>query len=174
MENMSLYQKILESNLINFIIMVSILVFIFKKAKLGVFFDKMADEIRNSVMSSADAAQAALKEYKEAKRSTKNTESEKLEILNKAKDTASNMADSAKELLLREEKNLDEKCAEKIEDDTKRVKEKTADEIFNAVMKLSYAEVRKRLFENDNRAEIQKSLIDKSIEEIENLAEVRF
>ena len=109
MENMTLYQKILESNLINFIIMVSVLVFIFKKAKLGVFFDKMADEIRNSVMSSADAAQAALKEYKEAKRSTRNTESEKAEILNKAKNSALNMENSAKEHLLGEEKLLDEK-----------------------------------------------------------------
>lgn len=95
MEELTLYQKILESNLLNFIIMVSILVVIFKKAKLGAIFDKMAADIQNSVMTSAEAAQAALKEYKEAKRSTKNTEAEKEEILSKARDGAQNMESSA-------------------------------------------------------------------------------
>ena len=174
MENMTLYQKILESNLINFIIMVSVLVFIFKKAKLGVFFNKMADEIRNSVMSSADAAQAALKEYKEAKRSTRNTESEKAEILNKAKNSALNMENSAKEHLLGEEKLLDEKCAEKINDDVNRVKNKTADEIFDVIVKLSEEEVKRCLLSADNGIGMQKAILDKSIDEIENLGEIKF
>lgn len=174
MENMTLYQKILESNLINFIIMVSVLVFIFKKAKLGVFFDKMADEIRNSVMSSADAAQAALKEYKEAKRSTRNTESEKAEILNKAKNSALNMENSAKKHLLGEEKLLDEKCAEKINDDVNRVKNKTADEIFDVIVKLSEEEVKRCLLSADNGIVMQKAILDKSVDEIENLGEIKF
>ena len=60
--NTSLYQKILESNLVNFIIMMSILVLIFKKAKFGNFIDKMADDIRNSVMTSSEAAKKAINE----------------------------------------------------------------------------------------------------------------
>ena len=88
MHEMTLYQRILESNLVNFIIMVTILTVIFKKFRLGIIFDKMADDIRTSVMTSSEAAQAALKEYKEAKRSTKNLNNEKNEIIERAKSTA--------------------------------------------------------------------------------------
>jgi len=174
MEELTLYQKILESNLVNFIIMVSILTLIFKKAKLGSIFDKMADDIRTSVMTSADAAQAALKEYKEAKRSTKNTEKEKEEVLNKAKNSALSMENNASNLLLNEIKLADERCNIQIEDNVKRAKETAAGEIYQTVAKLAEDEIKNRLLNSKDKDELQKRLIDKSIEEIDTLEEIKF
>ena len=169
MEELTLYQKILESNLVNFIIMVSILVLIFKKAKLGAIFDKMASDIQNSVMSSADAAQAALKEYKEAKRSTKNTAVEKEEILNKAKNTAENMENTAASILQKEEAALDEKCGVQIENSVQKARENTAGEIYETVTRLAEAEIKNRILNPENRDEIQSKIIDKCIKELDTL-----
>lgn len=174
MEELTLYQKILESNLLNFIIMVSILVVIFKKAKLGAIFDKMAADIQNSVMTSAEAAQAALKEYKEAKRSTKNTEAEKEEILSKARDGAQNMESSAACALQKEESALDEKCGVQMENDVKKAKETAAGEIYETVTVLAEAEIKNRILNVENREEIQRKLIDNCINEIDTLDEARF
>lgn len=174
MEELTLYQKILESNLVNFIIMVSILVFIFKKAKLGTIFDKMADDIKTSVMTSAEAAQAALKEYKEAKRSTKNTAFEKEEILNKAKDSAQNMKNTAVSILQKEEVALDEKCSVQIDGNIQKAKETTAKEIYETVVSLAEDEIKNRILNAKNRDEIQSRLIDKCIKEIDTLEEIKF
>ncbi len=174
MEDMTLYQKILESNLVNFIIMVSILVLIFKKAKLGAIFDKMADDIKTSVMTSADAAQAALKEYKEAKRSTKNIGAKKEEILNKAKETASDMQDNASHFLLNEIRLLDEKCDVQVQNNLKKTKEAAAGEIYEKVAALAEETIKERLLDGQTGMELQKRLIDKCIKEIDTLEEIKF
>jgi F0F1-type ATP synthase membrane subunit b/b' len=54
---MSIFEQILHTNLINFIIVLSLLVLIFKKAHLGDLIDKMANDIQDKVeKSAADAA----------------------------------------------------------------------------------------------------------------------
>ncbi len=174
MNDATLYQKILESNLVNFIIMVSILTLIFKKAKLGAIFDKMAEDIRTSVMSSADAAQAALKEYKEAKRSTKNVGVKKEEIIGKAKDTASNMEDGAAKFLSNEIKGLDEKCDVQIQNGVKKAKETAAGEIYETVAKLAEDEIKARLLNTETGPALQKRLIDRCINELDTLEEIKF
>lgn len=163
----SLYQKILESNLINFIIMVSILTLIFKKANLGSIIDKMADDIRNSVSSSAEAAQAALKEYKEAKRSTKNLPKEKDEILSKAKDGALNIENAAKEFILKEEAELNKKLETQIGLDNNKAKTKAADEILETIMQRAKVQIEDRMKNDDGT--IQQRLIERCIEKIDTL-----
>lgn len=174
MEELTLYQKILESNLVNFIIMVSILVLIFKKAKLGAIFDKMADDIKTSVMTSADAAQAALKEYKEAKRSTKNIGAKKEEIINKAKDTAKTMQDNASGQLSEEIELFNKKCEVQIQNDVKKAKESAAGEIYETVAIRTEEEIKARLLNAETGSALQKRLIDKSINEIDTLEEIKF
>lgn len=160
----SLYQKILESNLINFIIMVSILTLIFKKAKLGGIIDKMADDIRNSVSSSTEAAAAAIKEYKEAKRSTKNLAEEKNEILNKAQEGATNIENATKDAILNEKAGLEKKCLSQMELDNIKAKTLAADEVLEIITKRTKAEIEKRLRDDDGT--IQQRLIEKCIDEI--------
>ncbi len=172
MENVSLYQKILESNLINFIIMVSILVLIFKKAKLGNFIDKMADDIRNSVMTSSEAAKKALNEYKEAKKSTKKLQAEKDEIIARAKTSALNIQDSAREKLQIEQKNMDNKCVSEIQNVIEKAKSSAVVEILDAVSELAEDEVKKRLDDTVQRRLIQKSINE--LDKLENLGEIKF
>ncbi len=174
MHEMTLYAKILESNLINFIIMVSVLVIIFKKAKLGAFFDKMANDIKTSVMTSSEAAQAALKEYKEAKRSTKNLEDTKKEIIKRADNAAQNAKNAAGDALLKEKEALENQFKNKLEADTVKAKENTSKEFLNAVVELSREEIQNCLNSNKG-AEIQSKLIDKCIENLDsvNFSEVK-
>jgi len=168
MQEMILYQRILESNLINFIIMITILTVIFKKAKLGAIFDKMAQDIKTSVMSSSEAAQAALKEYKEAKRSTKDLEKTKSEIIERAKTTVQNAKEAAKEVLLKEEKALLNRYQNKVESDTIKAKIDTSKEFLDVIIELSKDEIQNRL-NGDKGAEIQAGLIDKCIEKIDEI-----
>ena len=91
MHDISLYERILHSNLINFIIMVYLLVLIIKKARLGDLIQKLADDVKNDVELSAKNVQDALKEYKEAKRSTKDVEQIKENINLEAKESAQNL-----------------------------------------------------------------------------------
>ncbi len=170
MHEMTLYQRILESNLVNFIIMVTILTVIFKKFRLGIIFDKMADDIRTSVMTSSEAAQAALKEYKEAKRSTKNLNNEKNEIIERAKSTAQGAREAIKEVILKEENALQRQYENRVESDTLKAKDDTSKEFLDVVVELSKDEIQNRL-NGDNGAEIQTKLIDKCIE---NLDEIDF
>ena len=168
MHEMTLNQRILESNLVNFIIMVTILTVIFKKFRLGTIFDKMADDIRTSVMTSSEAAQAALKEYKEAKRSTKNLNNEKNEIIERAKSTAQGAREAIKEVILKEENALQRQYENRVESDTLKAKDDTSKEFLDVVVELSKDEIQNRL-NGDNGAEIQTKLIDKCIEKFDEI-----
>lgn len=168
MHEMTLYAKILESNLINFIIMVSVLVAIFKKFKLGTIFDKMADDIRTSVMTSSEAAQAALKEYKEAKRNTKNLENTKNEIIKRADDTAQNARNAAGDALIKEKEALEIQFENKIKADTLKTKKRASKEFLNAVVELSREEIQNCL-NSSAGAEIQVKLLDRCIENLDDI-----
>lgn len=166
MHEATLYTKILESNLINFIIMISVLTLIFKKFKLGAIFDKMAFDIKTSVMTSAEAAEAALKEYKEAKRSTKNLDSVKDEIKNKAEAEAKRTKEIYDDLISKEKDALDVQFETKAKADTLKAKEETTKEFMDAVILLTKDEIQKRI-EGENGGEIQSKIIDKCIADID-------
>ena len=85
---MSLFEQILQTNIINFIIVISTLVLIFKKAHLGDLIEKMAQEVKDSVESSALKAQDAISEYKATKKAVKDTPQLQEEILSCAKSNA--------------------------------------------------------------------------------------
>lgn len=170
----TLYTKILESNLINFIIMIAILVAIFKKFKLGAIFDKMADEIKTSVMTSSEAAQIALKEYREAKRSTKNLEDTKNKIMQHTDDTVQNAKNASREAILKEKEVLENQFLNRAKSDLIKAKDDTTREFLGAVVKLSKDEILNRL-NSDNGREIQLKLVNRCIENLDNIdfSEVR-
>lgn len=159
-----LYLKLLESNLVNFIIMISILVVIFKKARLGYFIDKMADNIRNSVSSSAEAAKVAMDEYRAARKEARNIPSVKEEISTKAKETSNNIVLTAEAALQDIQNELDKKAQNEISSVLDKEKENTANEIYSAVLNLAEEEILKRL-----TPDMQQKLIEKGIDELNAL-----
>lgn len=173
MHELTLYQRILESNLINFIIMVSILTLIFKKAKLGKIFDKMADDIKTSVMTSSEAAQNAIKEYKEAKRTVKNLDKEKEEILNKAKQGAETMENTVQAQIKKEEKLLNERYNAQIEANLKKTKDASTSEILDEILNRAEDEIKNRI-QNDPDNKLQRKFIEKSISEIDKIEKIKF
>lgn len=168
MENISLYQRILESNLINFIIMVSILILIFKKANLGSIIDKMASDIKEKVMTSASAAQDALSEYKKTKKSIKTLDSDKEKIIEQAKENINSIKQKTSNDISTEEKSLDIKLHKNIETLERKTKDNTVDEVFNAVIDEAQNVIIKNLDD-----ETQKSLIEKCIIEIDAMGEIK-
>ena len=132
-----IYLKILESNIINFIIMVSILTFIFKKFRLGTIIDNFANDIQNKVTTSFDAVQNALKEYKETRKEQRENPNKKEKILNNAKLIAKKLEDKNREEIIKKEIELDKNC-EKMQDSIySRTVQKTAGDIQGAVYTLA-------------------------------------
>ena len=97
---MSLFEQILQTNIINFIIVISTLVLIFKKAHLGDLIEKMAQEVKDSVESSALKAQDAISEYKATKKAVKDTPQLQEEILSCAKSNAQNLKEKIEQTTL--------------------------------------------------------------------------
>ena len=88
---MSLFEQILQTNLINFLIMISTLVLIFKKAHLGDLIEKMANDVRLKVEESSKRTQDALSEYKSTKREVKDAPKLQEEIISTAHNSAKNL-----------------------------------------------------------------------------------
>ncbi len=161
---MSLFEQILQTNLINFIIVISTLVLIFKKAKLGALIDKMADDIKNSVEKSSTNAQNAINDYKNTKKATKDTPLLQEEILKNANINAQNI----KEKIETKTKLAKEQIKENIEkvhnSQKERYKNLTVSEVYCACVKLAKDEIIKRL---DN--EMHNRIINSSIDELDKI-----
>lgn len=164
MHDISLYERILHSNLINFIIMVYLLVLIIKKARLGDLIQKLADDVKNDVELSAKNVQDALKEYKEAKRSTKDVEQIKENINLEAKESAQNLKEKIEQKTKAQEEEIKINTEKSIASGFKKGQEQIVNEMYNNCVELAKKEVENLLDE-----ETHKHLIQKSIEQIENL-----
>lgn len=132
-----IYLKILESNIINFIIMISILTLIFKKFKLGRIIDNFANEIQSTVTTSFDAVQNALGEYKAARKEQREIPAKKEEILNNARSMAEKLAEKNKEEILKKETELDKSYEKTQTAIYQRGVQKTANDIQGAVLLLA-------------------------------------
>lgn len=164
MTGQEIYLKILESNLINFIIMISILTWIFKKFNLGKIIDNITYDIKNNVTSSAEAVKNALDEYKKTKKDSKNIDTKKEEILNDAKNIIQKLNEKTVGEISKKEEELD-KNAEKLKNTALDKKiQKTTDEIKEAVYQLSIDTIHSIL--NDD---IQKKIISNSLDELDKI-----
>ncbi len=88
---MSLFEKILQTNIINFLIVISTLIFVFKKMKLGLLIDKMAQDVQLKVEESSICAKDALEEYKKTKKDFKKLPEKQKEIIENANNNANNL-----------------------------------------------------------------------------------
>lgn len=156
-----IYIRMLEANLINFIIMVWLLALIFKKANLGSVFEKMAQDIRQKVQTTREAAENILKDYKNAQGEIAQIPKMQQEILDKADTTAKTLEQKAQEELQKNLESLALSLKKKLESTSERFKEKTIDEIYLQAVDLAQDYIVKNL---DN--ETHKHLIKKAVEKL--------
>ena len=159
----SLFESILKTNIINFIIVISTLVWIFKKANLGALIQKLADDIRISVEKSSNNAQSAISQYKSTKKAVKDTPKLQEEIISQAKSNAQNIKEKIKQKTLYEKNELIKNIEKIISSQKEKYKKLTLDEVYLASIDLA-KEVQKRLDENTHQ-----KIIEKSIEELNKI-----
>lgn len=161
---MSIFEQILHTNLINFIIVLSLLVLIFKKAHLGDLIDKMASDIQDKVEKSATDAADAIKHYKETKKSVQDTPKIQEEILENAQRSAQNLKAKIEQKADEREKEIQYKVEMFFKSQKEKARRMTIKEIYLACVDLAQEEITKRL---DNK--MHKKLINNSIEELEHI-----
>ena len=160
----SLFESILKTNIINFIIVISTLVWIFKKANLGALIQKLADDIRISVEKSSNNAQSAISQYKSTKKAVKDTPKLQEEIISQAKSNAQNIKEKIKQKTLYEKNELIKNIEKIISSQKEKYKKLTLDEVYLASIDLAKEEIQKRLDENTHQ-----KIIEKSIEELNKI-----
>ena len=160
----TLFEKIIETNIINFLIVLSTLVWIFKKAHLGSIIQKMADDIKTDVEESSQKASNALKEYKETRKATRGTEELQEKILKQAQTNAQLIKERIEEKAQIQKKDIKSNMKNAFEQIKEHYKNLTIDEIYSAGIELAKLEILKRLDK-----ELHKKLINSSIDEIANI-----
>ncbi len=165
MQEASLFESILRTNIINFIIVVSTLVWIFKKANLGALIQKLADDIRLSVEKSSADAQSAISQYKTTKKSVKDTPKLQEEIISQAKNSAQNIKEKIEQKTLLEKNELKKNVEKILLSQEEKFKKLTINEIYNASIDMAKEEIQKRLDEKTHQRIIQKSI--EELDEIE-------
>ena len=169
MHNESLFLTVLESNIINFLIMMSILVWIFKKFNLGKIIDNLADDIKNNVITSAEAVQNALNEYKKTRKESREIPLKKQEIIENANLQAKKMDEKNLEEIKEKEKRLEEDSSKMKESYSEKIILKTAKNINDAVYELS-----KRSIINMLNYDIQNKITKDCLDELDKMNEVKF
>ena len=164
MTGQELYIYILHSNIINFIIMISILVVIFKKANLGKFLDNISEDIIKNVTTSAEAVQNALSEYKKTKKEAKTLDIKKEEIIKNAREIAKNLTASNEEYIKNKQNELDNNLNKAKEAYYDRRIQKTTFEIQEIVYNFSLEAVK-----NLQTPEIHRQLILNSLDEFDKI-----
>ena len=157
----SLFEKILETNIINFLIVISTLVWIFKKARLGDLIQRMADEIKDSVEQSELKAKSAVQNYEETVKATSGTEELQEKIIKQAHINAKSIKEKIEEKTALKQADLKSNLEKAFENQEENFKNLTIDDVYQASVELAKAEVLKRL-----NKDVHKKLINTSIDEL--------
>lgn len=159
-----IFEQILNTNLINFLIVISTLVLIFKKAHLGDLIDKMALDVKNSVEKSASDTQNAIKEYKETKRAVKDTPKIRAQIIENAKINAQNMKENL-ERITQKQTNILLENLEKIKSaQGNKIKDATTNALYQSCVDLAFDEAKNLL-----SFDMHRKLINSSIDELDKI-----
>ncbi len=164
MHEISLFEAILNTNIINFIIVIYTLALIYKKAHLGDLIAKMADEVRLSVEKSTENKEKALKEYEETKELVSDTQQLQDEIKSQAKLSAENIKRKTEEKTVLQQKELLSHLERIFKSQAQRFKNLTLEDVYSASINLAKEEVLARLDEK-----IHKKLINSSIDELDKI-----
>jgi len=169
MTGQEIFELILNSNIINFTIMVSVLVWIYKHFQLNKIFDSITDDIKNNVTSSAGAVKNAIDEYKKIRGEKRRISEKKEVIIQNAKSIVGKLNQKNLEEIQTKEKELELNKTKTKEVLIGRIKEKTANDIKEAVYKLSQDVIKENM--ND---EIQFNSIKNALDELDKIGEVKF
>ena len=158
------FENLLSTNLINFLIVLSILVLIFKKARLGEIIDKMALDIQNKVEATELEVQEAKKQYEETKDSAREVPKIQEKILENAQRSAEGLKAKIEQKATQREKEIECKLEAFLKSQKEKSRRMTIKEVYLACVDLAQEEIVKRL-----DSKMHKKLIDNSIEELENI-----
>lgn len=161
---MSLFEQILSTNLINFLIVIGTLALIIKKARLGELLDKMATDVKEKIEKSSTDAASALSEYKATKKAVKDTPKLQEEILSNAQISAQSLKEKIGKATKKQQDEIRYGVEKVLLNQNERAKKATIAEIYNACVELAKEEILKRLDK-----ETHKKLINASIKEIEKI-----
>ena len=161
----TIYEAIIESNAINFIIVFYFLTFIFKKFKLGAMIDNICDEIKNNVNLSYETLSKASKNLEEAKDDAKKIPVEKEKIINNAKQTVEKLTEKTN-VEIENKKNSMDSDLDKVKDALLNFEfQKTTKNTQELIYKIS-----KKTIKNMLNNEIQRKIIFDSLHEIDNFS----
>ncbi len=164
MHEVGLFEAILQTNLINFIIVIATLALIFKKAHLGDLIQKMADDIKADVEKSAFDAQNALGEYKKIKKQTKDTPQLEEAIIKQANYNANVLKEKIQEKTNIKKEEIAQSLEKSKISQAEKYKKLTANEIYQASVNIAQDEIKSML--ND---EFHQKLIKSSIDELDKI-----
>ena len=159
-----MFEQILSTNIVNFIIVIYTLALIYKKAHLSEKIQQMSDEIRASVEKSSKDALDAIQEYKTIKKQTKDTPILEKEILSNAENNAQSIKQKIEQKTLIDCKQI-EASLNKIQEHQKdKYKNLTVSDVFRASIDLARDEIIARLDFNTH-----KTLINNAIEDLDKI-----
>lgn len=162
-----MFEKLLETNLINFLIMFWLLGLIFKKAKLGELISKMAQDVKKRIDESAKKAADAVHAFEETKAGALRIASTQEKIITDAKNTASAMEKNIQHEARKCEAELEQSFRGVVESLGSKAKEETLSKIYKACVALAGDEVMKNLDEQTH-----KHLIEQGIDEISKMENI--
>ena len=136
--------------------MLSVLVVIFKKAKLGNMIDSIENDIKNNVTTSTEAVSHALDEYKKAKKEARTLESKKEEIIERANKVADDLNKTNEEYIEKKQNELESNAEKTKEAYYTRKVQKTTLEVQEIIYNLSLEALK-----DTNSDELQKNLMKK-------------
>ncbi|GBF22701.1 F-type H+-transporting ATPase subunit b' [Candidatus Gastranaerophilus sp. (ex Termes propinquus)] len=162
-----MFEKLVTSNLLNFLIMLWLLSLIWKKAKLSVHISNLAEKTRRKIEESKKRVQDALLELEQTKENEKDWEAQRQHIAQDSKNTASlmekNIANET-ELSLKE---LQETYNVLVEKYGIKAKKQTVAKVYDASLELAKEHIEKNM--ND---EVHKDLINKGIDDIKKMDKI--
>lgn len=163
-----MFEKILETNLINFIIVISTLVWIFKKAHLGEIINKMANDIKANVEKNELELHNARNDYSNAKKSVKDTPKLRQEIIEKIQVLTIEEKDKIQNETKLKKEQIENFARDKKISDTKKFKTSVIDSIYNVSLNLAKEETIK-LLNSDKGIELHNKIIESLIDDLDKL-----
>ncbi len=160
------YLNILESNLINFIIMILIFCFIFKKLKVGTKLETKKIKIKEEVEKSEELKRVSYKNLEETKDKVKNIDKEIKEIKTKAEESVDLYKDTVSREIKSSIENLENNANKVIDNQKKRVILELSEDISEESVEKATENIKEILKRNP---EIHQIIIDEFIENIDGL-----
>ena len=152
------FENLLSTNIINFIIVLSVLTLIFKKAHLGEAIDKLALDIQNKVETTTQNVENATKDYEATKESIQDVPKFQEEILENTQRSADALKAKIEQKANKREEEIECKVQAFLKGQKEKAKKMTVKEVYLACVNLAQEEILKRLDEK-----MHKKLINNSI-----------